>query len=201
MSSEPEEFLEAVRKMPGFNWLCSVEKSYLSDNFNTFGLKNCVSNFRRTMGEILDFDVDEDVTQNQVRLYGLMHHRFILSVRGMSRMKRAYQNKKYGECPRVFCRGQAVLPVGVSDTPGESAVKVFCPRCQDIFNAPQAESVDGAFFGTTFPHLFFLSFPDLQPQRKMRNPEYTPRCFGFKVFSPEFECEEEEEEEVVEYDS
>ena len=44
---------------------------------------------------------------------------------------------------------------------------------------PGGNYIDGAFFGTTFPHLFLLTFRDLQayPSRT----EYVPRVFGFKV--------------------
>jgi hypothetical protein len=37
-------------------------------------------------------------------------------------------------CPRrVLCDGQPCLPVGNSDLPGVSTVKIFCPKCEDIY--------------------------------------------------------------------
>jgi hypothetical protein len=42
--------------------------------------------------------------------------------------------------------------------------------------------VDGAYFGTTFPHLFFLSKPHLVPREPLVR--YVPRVFGFKLFHP-----------------
>ena len=38
---------------------------------------------------------------------------------------------------------------------------------------------DGAHFGTTFPHLFFLQYPDLDPGQ-CRN-LYIPRVFGYRI--------------------
>jgi len=40
-------------------------------------------------------------------------------------------------------------------------VKLFCPSCYDIYTPPNSrfQSVDGAFFGTTFGCLFFMTFP------------------------------------------
>jgi len=71
--------------------------------------------------------------------------------------------------------------MGLSDTPGKNSVKLFCPKCEELYNprSTRSENIDGAFFGTTFPHLFFLEFPELKPT----TPEtrYIPRVFGFKV--------------------
>jgi Casein kinase II regulatory subunit len=45
-----------------------------------------------------------------------------------------YQSGAFGRCPRIYCQGQAVLPVGLSDVPRNCTVAVYCPRCQDIFH-------------------------------------------------------------------
>eukprot|EP00879_Flechtneria_rotunda_P027904 GHRR01029951.1.p1 GENE.GHRR01029951.1~~GHRR01029951.1.p1 ORF type:complete len:162 (+),score=20.44 GHRR01029951.1:159-644(+) len=34
---------------------------------------------------------------------------------------------------RVLCDGQPCLPVGTSDLPGTSTVKIFCPKCEDTY--------------------------------------------------------------------
>lgn len=39
--------------------------------------------------------------------------------------------------------------------------------------------VDGAYFGTTFPHLFFLTYRELEPQPSTLL--YVPRVFGYKI--------------------
>lgn len=49
------------------------------------------------------------------------------------------------------------------------AVKLYCPKCQDLFY-PRSRfqgSVDGAYFGTTFPHLFLMTYPSLRPPPPM----------------------------------
>ena len=38
---------------------------------------------------------------------------------------------------------------------------------------------DGCYFGTTFPHMFFLEFPELKPSPPEER--YIPKVFGFKV--------------------
>lgn len=37
-------------------------------------------------------------------------------------------------------------------------------------------NVDGAYFGTTFPHLLLMTYPSLRPSQPTEN--YTPRVFG-----------------------
>ena len=95
-------------------------------------------------------------------LYGLIHQRFITSRQGMSVMGDKYEAAHFGFCPRVFCNQARVLPVGCSDIPGQETVKLFCPSCLDVYTPPNSrfQSVDGAFFGTTFGCLFFMTFPD-----------------------------------------
>jgi len=39
--------------------------------------------------------------------------------------------------------------------------------------------IDGAYFGTTFPHLFFLTYPEIKPVNDAD--KYVPRVFGFRI--------------------
>jgi casein kinase II subunit beta len=97
-------------------------------------------------------------------LYGLIHQRYITSRPGIQQMLEKYELQHFGHCPRVTCNGSKVLPVGLSDVPGQDTVKLFCPGCMDIYTPPNSrfQTVDGAFFGTTFGCLFFMTFPDLE---------------------------------------
>lgn len=104
-------------------------------------------------------------------LYGLIHARYITSRPGIQQMMEKYELSHFGYCPRVYCTGARVLPVGLTDTPGQQTVKLFCPSCLDVYTPPNSrfQAVDGAFFGTTFGCLFFMTFPDLDispPKRK-----------------------------------
>lgn len=99
-----------------------------------------------------------------------------------------YAAKEFGTCPLVQCSGQPVLPVGLKDEMGADTVKIFCPKCQQVYHTPPLRSranistgVDGAAFGTTFPHLFLMTFSNLVPDPLPAETSYVPRVFGFRV--------------------
>lgn len=98
-------------------------------------------------------------------LYGLIHQRYIITRQGLSQMVAKYEAAHFGYCPRVYCNQTKVLPSGRSDLPGVDGVKLFCPTCVDTYTPPSSRfnGVDGAFFGTTFPHLLFQQHPELVP--------------------------------------
>lgn len=78
-----------------------------------------------------------------------------------------YRKADFGRCPRVYCYAQALLPVGLSDVPYQKAVKLYCPRCEDIYSPKSNRhgSIDGAYFGTTFPHMLFMVYPQMIPSK------------------------------------
>lgn len=71
---------------------CEVERSYIEDGFNLYGLRACVSNFSDCLDLILDRigpDDDSDdshLTQSACTLYGLIHARYIITAHGLDAM-------------------------------------------------------------------------------------------------------------------
>ena len=92
-----------------------------------------------------------------------------------------FQNVDFGRCPRSLCQGQPVLPVGLSDITREFSVEVFCPRCHETYHPRSSKhaNLDGAYFGTTFCHLFLLTHTELIVEKPSER--YTPRIFGFRI--------------------
>ena len=78
-----------------------------------------------------------------------------------------YKKADFGRCPRVLCQSQPLLPVGLSDIPYEKSVKLYCGRCEDIYSPKSTRhgSIDGAYFGTSFPHMLFLVYPAMIPPK------------------------------------
>lgn len=130
--------------------------------------------------------IGQDLAESAAEiLYGLVHSRFIITNRGLELMAEKFR-QCFGTCPRVGCNRQRLIPIGQSDQPQQFSVRLYCGKCNDIFSPePKSSSLDGAYFGTTFAHMFFMQYPDLKPERidgisKM----YVPRIFGFRVYDP-----------------
>jgi hypothetical protein len=49
---------------------------------------------------------------------------------------------------------------------------------------PLSLQVDGAYFGTTFPHLMLMTYPSYRPPKSVE--KYVPRVFGFKLHPAAF---------------
>ncbi|KAI9018463.1 casein kinase II, regulatory subunit [Hyaloraphidium curvatum] len=161
-----------------------VDDDYFGDRFNLTGLAQDVDHYQLALDLIADGGdgrAPPAVLAAARHLYGLIHARYIVTHRGLQKMADKLRREDFGRCPRVLCAGQPVLPVGLSDVPGEGAAKLYCPRCEDVYTPPAKRHarIDGAYFGTTFPHLLFQVFPNLMPARPADR--YVPRIFGFRI--------------------
>lgn len=161
--------------LPGHEYFCEVSEDFIEDDFNLTGLNTMVPFWKEAMEMVLDVEPeDEDaskipdvsiVESSAEMLYGLVHQRYILTRAGLAAMAEKYENGVFGSCPRVYCVTCNVVPCGRSDMPGVDTVKLYCPNCNDIYVPPSSrfQGVDGAFFGTTFAHLFFQTYREHAP--------------------------------------
>ena len=108
-------------------------------------------------------ELRDQIEASARHLYGLIHARFIITSRGLAKMVEKYKKYDFGRCPRVLCYGQPLLPVGLSDIPYQKAVKLYCQRCEDIYSPKSTRhgQIDGAYFGSTFPHMLLMVYPQL----------------------------------------
>jgi casein kinase II subunit beta len=180
-------------------------------------------------------DEQQNTIENEAEnLYGLIHARYLLTSRGLQTMADKFKNGNFGNCPRVQCKGTALLPVGLSDIPKREAVKLFCCSCNEIYHPRSSRhertrrhefcfargdqiqhhilmyifsayhlvradtDIDGAFFGASFAHLFFMVYPELRPPPNSElSAKYVPRVFGFKLHhSSHQKCMESREKQL-----
>jgi len=190
---EEQSWISWFCGLKGNEFFCEVDEEYIQDDFNLSGLSSMVPYYDYALDLILDVESPNDdmLTEQQHELvesaaemlYGLIHARYILTSRGMVAMLEKYKQCHFGRCPRVYCNNHPCLPVGASDVFRTATVKIFCPKCEDIYfpRSKYQGNIDGAYFGTTFPHLFLMTYGYLKPQKG--SVTYTPRIFGFKVRS------------------
>jgi casein kinase II subunit beta len=169
--SEDGSWISWFCSLRGNEFFCEVDEDYIQDDFNLTGLHLLVPYYDYALDMVLDVEMpmEEKLTEAQQEivesaaemLYGMIHARYILTNRGMHAMYEKYRSASFGRCPHVFCQGQPVLPVGLSDLPRNYTVNVFCPRCHGLFfpKSTRQANIDGAYFGTTFPHLYLMTHP------------------------------------------
>jgi casein kinase II subunit beta len=176
---------------PANSWYVPIDVDWAADWFNQHGISNHFDNFDEAIELIADRQsskwesfTDEqirDIHTQALRIYGLLHARWICQPRGMSLMKEKYDAGIFGQCPRFSCNGTKMLPMGTTLIPRRHSVKLFCPTCCDIYRCPPDRSIDGAHFGPAFPHMFLFEYSECDKCREFK--PFERMAFGFKVRS------------------
>ena len=177
-----EEFSGDESEETWINWFLSKKENkfllhipltYIMDDFNLTELPLQVAHFREARSLILDDDSDfpydfnallesPEIQRSAHLLYYLIHQRYVITSQGMEEMSKRYANGYFGTCPRILCNETRVVPVGLCDTPGQHAFKLFCPCCVDAYIPVDSRFhvVDGCCWGSSFAHVFFMRFPE-----------------------------------------
>ncbi|KAH8693232.1 putative casein kinase 2 beta [Talaromyces proteolyticus] len=172
----------------GNEYFCEIDEEYLTDRFNLTGLNTEVQYYQYALDlitDVFDLDADDDlreqIEKSARHLYGLVHARYIVTTRGLAKMLDKYKKGDFGKCPRVLCDQHPLLPMGQSDLPNQKTVKLYCAKCEDIYNPKSSRhaSIDGSYFGTSFHNILFQVYPALVPEKSIRR--YEPRVYGFRV--------------------
>ncbi|CDW81322.1 casein kinase ii subunit beta isoform 1 [Stylonychia lemnae] len=197
--SEPdseETWIEWFCRKKGNEFLCQVDQQYMMDDFNLTFLKSQVENYKDAYHMILDmeddYNLDElnkkdmdtqiQIKKDAIKLYGLLHQRFIQSSIGLEAMKSKMMKGDFGFCPRVLCEKQPVIPWGETVHPGVCQTRVFCPKCKGLFQPDyqKHQKLDGSFFGPNLAGILLISYPKIIIG-KQKTDEFQPKLFGFKM--------------------
>ena len=178
------------------DWITFVDEVYLNDNFNLYGLSSVVEGYNSFIQFLRGhfFELPPDMSHKQAlkeieKLYTLIHARFLLTYAGVKKARKKYEKGVYGQCPRVECNRQNLLPIGLTPNYGEGKVKTYCPCCHDIYETDV--DLDGALFGPYFPHfLLQASHDEMQFQPVKRS---SPTFLGIPIEpDSEFGCHQNE---------
>ncbi|KAJ3424540.1 casein kinase ii subunit beta [Anaeramoeba flamelloides] len=190
--SDQREFdwVERFCNKRGNEFFCLIDEEYVNSNFNLTGLRQNVRHYKPALKfirnteepnlELMSEEKALEIEEDTEHLYGLIHSRYIVTDEGMRRMAKKYRAGIFGKCPNVFCKKQPCLPIGLYDEPKKDTVKLYCPKCRDIYSPKlRYRKIDGAYFGTTFPHLLLNIRETIRPSEPPQ--EYTPTIFGFQI--------------------
>eukprot|EP00826_Nyctotherus_ovalis_P049083 TRINITY_DN5866_c0_g1_i9.p1 TRINITY_DN5866_c0_g1~~TRINITY_DN5866_c0_g1_i9.p1 ORF type:complete len:225 (+),score=32.19 TRINITY_DN5866_c0_g1_i9:101-775(+) len=179
----------------GNDFFCEISREYIIDNFNIYGLDSLVANYTEALSMVLgpapsnpeDYDCGSlgEIYRSAVDLYGLTHARFITTPKGLAIMKEKFEDECFESCPRLLCEEQQTLPIGLSNELNKYQLMVYCPKCEDIYHCKEGPvltlttDIDGAFFGTAFPHMLLQAYPSLVPSQG--SVSYIPRIYGLSL--------------------
>jgi casein kinase II subunit beta len=187
-----ESWVSGFCSMVGHEYFCEVSEEFIDDDFNLTGLGSLVPHYREALELIADLEPEEPlklptiplIEQSAELLYGLIHARYIISRQGLQDMAKKYEYQHFGICPRYYCDGTGLLPIGRHDLPGFETVRLYCPCCMDIYIPPNSRymNIDGTFFGTSFAGLFLKTYPEIEETcKKMRQTQFELKIYGFKI--------------------
>lgn len=201
MPSEGEDdyvpWVQQFCELFGHDYFVPIAQEFIEDDFNLTGLSLQVPYYREALFTILDYQVetadddDDKKLPNKAilahlaeLLYGLIHARYIVSKPGLTAMALKFERNEFGTCPRYYCDGMHLIPVGLTDIPGQETVRLYCPCCNDIYipSLLRYLNIDGAFFGTTFPGVLVKMFPEIENQCRIRIEKFNQYDFGLKLF-------------------
>ena len=86
-----ETWVQWYCNLTGNHLLCEVERTFIEDSFNLFGLKQYVKDYSKALDLILDRYTSNETESDEVTraasvLYGLIHARYIISSHGLDNM-------------------------------------------------------------------------------------------------------------------
>ena len=187
------QFTGYILSLPGHDWMVAVDKQFNLEVHNKTGFREQLTFYKYALQMLFDI-VPKDlksmgakqtdtVHDDALKLYGLMHSRYIQSSQGQTKMLQKWAKGTFGLCTDK-CRFDQVplLPIGLSDHPEEETVRLFCPKCEEVTRPKQREyaRLDGAYFGTVYHRLMFMFNPEYYPDPETSPQDPLTYCYVFR---------------------
>jgi casein kinase II subunit beta len=77
--------------------------------------------------------------------------------------------------------------LGLYNEVEKSMVKLYCPQCMEIYFPSKIAELDGAYFGTGFPEMVFMTRPELRPFAPKN--EHVSKIYRLKIHSSAIELQ------------
>jgi len=143
------------------DWFVRVPDEFIEDGFNLYGLDSIenIQDFHAIVHYLTcndPSDYDDIDYEDVLKVYCLIHARYIMSPAGIDDMIDKYEKGCFGVCPRLECNQQNVIPFGVSSKLDQGQIYVYCPCCKDIYypSNNDMKDFDGAAYGPSFAPFF-----------------------------------------------
>lgn len=160
--------------------LVKVPRDFIADRFNLIGLSKNIPNAEGALKVLLD-SAEGSSDHRATTLYYLIHQRYIFTKEGLEEVFERVIHGDYGVCKNIACASAKLIPLGLTDLPDVSHVKLYCHNCRAIFH-PEGDlrRLDACAFGRSFPHFLVMTYK--HHFEKSKYSKYVPRIFGFRVF-------------------
>ena len=121
----------------GHEYFCEIDEEYLTDRFNLTGLQAEVQYYQYALDlitDVFDFDCDEDIREQIEKsarhLYGLVHARYIITTRGLSKMVSSPLPSPKRRLPSLtpVSSSTSTRSATLGDARGCSAARTRCSR-------------------------------------------------------------------------
>ncbi|BFU26406.1 casein kinase II regulatory subunit family protein [Entamoeba histolytica HM-1:IMSS-B] len=201
----PQTYFEIVFDYYLKGTLLSIDKSYLADPFNSYGMYDPDDTFQNTIflclsnkifggdDKIEQFcDVFPDIDQLDkeiIELYGKIHAQYLLTYEGCKHAKKAWEEGFWGSCRNPNCKGYHLLPYGKSYIINQSPMNLYCGCCGKLYSTDSEYVLDGAYFGPWFIPNFFLEYPELLPSSSCFLKTIPQYIYGYKIAQDQTFCE------------
>ena len=130
-----DPWIEQFMSSRGNEYFCEIDEDYLTDRFNLTGLNADVQYYQYALDlvtDVFDLDCDDDmreqIEKSARHLYGLVHARYITTIRGLAKMV---------SCAKSEMRGQMLISLHSSTSTKRQTLADALASCAGLSRCSQ----------------------------------------------------------------